>query len=572
MKFFLSYFKPHIHLFVFDLICAAFISAVDLAFPVLTRYSINTFLPQKQFNFFYIIIAIMIGLYVLRMAANYFVTYFGHLFGARVEKDMRRDIFNHIEKQSFRFFDNHRTAKLMSHITNDLSEITELAHHGPEDVFISLLTLIGALIIMLNIRPELALMLFLFLPLLSIHTFISRKKLGNSSTKVKEEIAEINATIESSISGARVTKVFTNEEYEKIRFAKSNHNYYLATRLFYRSMSFFICRLEFFMDILRVLIIAVGGYFIMKDKMNLADLIAATLFIANFLAPIRRLANFVEQYSRGMAGFNRFKTLMNTSDETPQNLKAQKIQNVRGNITYNNVSFAYNSEVNVLKNINLSIKAGQTIAFVGPSGSGKTTLCNLLPRFYELQAGSITLDEKDIRDIDVQSLRKHIGIVQQDVFLFATTIKDNIAYGNINASDEEIIKAAKMAEIHEEIIKMPDGYNTLVGERGMRLSGGQKQRISIARIFLKNPPILILDEATSALDTETEIKIQKSFEKLAKGRTNLIIAHRLSTIRNADLIVVVNDEGITEIGTHSELLVKQGQYANLYNAQNTLLA
>lgn len=572
MKFFLSYFKPHIHLFVFDLICAAFISAVDLAFPVLTRYSINTFLPQKQFNFFYIIIAIMIGLYVLRMAANYFVTYFGHLFGARVEKDMRRDIFNHIEKQSFRFFDNHRTAKLMSHITNDLSEITELAHHGPEDVFISLLTLIGALIIMLNIRPELALMLFLFLPLLSIHTFISRKKLGNSSTKVKEEIAEINATIESSISGARVTKVFTNEEYEKIRFEKSNHNYYLATRLFYRSMSFFICRLEFFMDILRVLIIAVGGYFIMKDKMNLADLIAATLFIANFLAPIRRLANFVEQYSRGMAGFNRFKTLMNTSDETPQNLKAQKIQNVRGNITYNNVSFAYNSEVNVLKNINLSIKAGQTIAFVGPSGSGKTTLCNLLPRFYELQAGSITLDEKDIRDIDVQSLRKHIGIVQQDVFLFATTIKDNIAYGNINASDEEIIKAAKMAEIHEEIIKMPDGYNTLVGERGMRLSGGQKQRISIARIFLKNPPILILDEATSALDTETEIKIQKSFEKLAKGRTNLIIAHRLSTIRNADLIVVVNDEGITEIGTHSELLVRQGQYANLYNAQNTLLA
>lgn len=572
MKFFLSYFKPHIHLFVFDLICAAFISAVDLAFPVLTRYSINTFLPQKQFNFFYIIIAIMIGLYVLRMAANYFVTYFGHLFGARVEKDMRRDIFNHIEKQSFRFFDNHRTAKLMSHITNDLSEITELAHHGPEDVFISLLTLIGALIIMLNIRPELALMLFLFLPLLSIHTFISRKKLGNSSTKVKEEIAEINATIESSISGARVTKVFTNEEYEKIRFEKSNHNYYLATRLFYRSMSFFICRLEFFMDILRVLIIAVGGYFIMKDKMNLADLIAATLFIANFLAPIRRLANFVEQYSRGMAGFNRFKTLMNTSDETPQNLKAQKIQNVRGNITYNNVSFAYNSEVNVLKNINLSIKAGQTIAFVGPSGSGKTTLCNLLPRFYELQAGSITLDEKDIRDIDVQSLRKHIGIVQQDVFLFATTIKDNIAYGNINASDEEIIKAAKMAEIHEEIIKMPDGYNTLVGEREMRLSGGQKQRISIARIFLKNPPILILDEATSALDTETEIKIQKSFEKLAKGRTNLIIAHRLSTIRNADLIVVVNDEGITEIGTHSELLVRQGQYANLYNAQNTLLA
>ena len=571
MRYFVSYFKPHRKLFFADLLCAAFIAAADLSFPMLTRYSINSFLGTSDFRSFYIFIVCMVVLYAVRTGAQYFVTYFGHLFGARVEADMRRDIFAHIERQSFAFFDGTRTGQLMSRITNDLFEITELAHHGPEDLFIAFLTLSGSLILMLTIRWELVAILAIFLPIVILHTALSRKNLMAASKNVKEKIAEINTATESSISGIRVTQIFTNEEYEKARFEKNNRCYYAAKRGFYRAMAFFHCRLDFFTSILNVIIIAVGGYLIMQAKMNLTDLITATLFSAAFLQPIRRLTAFVEQYVTGMAGFKRFTEIMRTSEEIKDKPNAVRIDSAKGDIEYENIGFAYNNGTTVLDKVNLSIKAGQTVAFVGPSGSGKTTLCSLLPRFYELNSGRITLDGRDITDIRVESLRRQIGLVQQDVFLFAGTIKENIAYGKTDATDEEIIEAARRAEIHDDIIKTDKGYDTLVGERGIRLSGGQKQRIAIARIFLKNPPILILDEATSALDTATEIKIQKSFERLAKGRTTLVIAHRLSTIRNADRIAVVSDEGICEQGTHRSLLARNGLYASLYNAQTDLL-
>ncbi|MGI5174321.1 ABC transporter ATP-binding protein [Treponema sp. OMZ 840] len=570
MRYFLSFFKPHRSLFIADLICAAFIAGVDLVFPMFTRYALTHFLASSEFRTFYIFIGVSLFLYLIRMGAVYFVAYFGHLFGARVEADMRRAIFNHIEKQSFAFFDRNRTGQLMSRITTDLFEVTELAHHGPEDILISALTLSGSLILMSVIKAELALLLAAFIPLIVLHTALSRSRLMHTSKNVKEKTAEINTAIESAVSGIRVTKIFTNEAYEKQRFEKNTQAYYNARKGFYRSVASFLCRIDFFTSILNLIILGAGGFFIMRGSMNIADLITALLFSSAFLQPVRRITAFVEQYASGMAGFRRFAEIMNTHEEIHSNPNAVNINGARGDIDYEHIDFAYNNGITVLHNVNLSIKAGQTVAFVGPSGSGKTTLCSLLPRFYDVQSGSIKLDGRDIRDIKVESLRRHIGLVQQDVFLFAGTVKENIAYGNIEASDEEIIEAARQAEIHDDIIKMDKGYDTLVGERGVRLSGGQKQRISIARTFLKNPPILILDEATSALDTATEIKIQQSFEKLAKGRTTLVIAHRLSTIRNADLIVVVDDEGICEQGKHSELLAQNGLYASLYKAQNKL--
>lgn len=570
MHLFFSYFKPHWKLFAADLCCAAFIAAVDVAFPMVSRHIIQHFLPDAAYTAFYLSIIIMIGLFVVRSAAQYFVTYFGHLFGVKVESDMRRDLFKHIEQQSYHFFDTNRTGQLMSRITTDLFEITELSHHGPEDIFISIITLIGSLLLMVSIRWELALLLTAFIPVAFLHTVRCRTHIMKASRQVKEETAAINTAIESALSGIRVTKIFTNESYEQERFKKNNTAFYLAKKRFYRNMAFFFSRLEFFTSILNVVIIAAGGFFIMQHTMTLADLITATLFASAFLQPIRRLTNFIELYANGMAGFKRFKEIMDIHDSIKDYDTAVEITEAQGNIQYHNVSFSYQDGNKVLEHIELDIKAGQTIAFVGPSGGGKTSLCNLLLRFYEITAGAITLDGRNIRDITIESLRQQIGIVQQDVFLFAGTIKENIAYGNITASEQDIINAAQRAEIHEDILTMPNGYDTIVGERGVRLSGGQKQRIAIARTFLKNPPILILDEATSALDTVTEIKIQKSFEELAQGRTTLIIAHRLSTIRTADRIVVVDDAGICEQGTHAELLKKGGMYAALYEAQTSM--
>ena len=564
LKIFFSYYKPHLKIFLLDMFCAVLISLIDICFPMISKFTIDSILPEQKFKTFFILIIALLAMYLLRKGFTWIVNFWGHYFGTLLETDMRRDVFSHLEKQSFYFYDKHRTGKLMARVTTDLFEITELAHHGPEDFLISVLTLLGSFFLLLKIRWELAVIVFIFIPLVIIITMISRSKLNETSKKVKETTAEINAVLESSISGIRVTKVFTNEEYEMKRFEKGNSDFRNAKKKFYKNMAAFHANIEFFSNLLNVLVLATGGIFIMKGKMLVSDLVAANLFIAAFSSPIRRLAFLVEQYTTGMAGFKRFVEIMKTDTSIKESENAVELFCARGNIKFENVGFSYTDGIEVLKNINLNILPGQKFALVGLSGGGKTTICNLLPRFYEITGGRILLDGIDIKKIKLESLRKQIGVVQQDVFLFAGTIKENIAYGKINATDEEIINAAKRAEIHDDILKMPQGYDTLVGERGIKLSGGQKQRVSIARCFLKNPPVLILDEATSALDTATEIKIQKSFDELSKGRTTLIIAHRLSTIKNSDCIAVVGDKEILESGTHDELIKLNGVYAKLY--------
>ena len=567
LKIFFSYYKPHWKIFALDLFCAMMISLIDIAFPMISKFTIDSLLPNRNFKTFFILIASLIFVYILRRAFTWFVNYWGHYFGTLVETDMRRDVFTHLENQSFTFYDKHRTGKLMSRATTDLFDITELAHHGPEDFIISVVTLLGSFFLLLKIRAELAIIVFIFLPIIIAITMISRRSLTESSRKVKDATAEINAVLESSISGVRVTKVFTNEEYELNRFEEGNTLFKSAKKKFYKHVASFHANIEFFTSLLNLLVLAVGGYFIMKNKMSISDLVAANLFIAAFSSPIRRISFLVEQYTTGMAGFKRFLEIMKVDTSVKDSENAQDIFCARGNINFENVSFSYTDGIEVLKNINLKISPGQKFALVGLSGGGKTTICNLLPRFYEVTDGKIFLDGIDIKDIKLKSLRKQIGIVQQDVFLFAGSIKENIAYGKPNATDEEIIEAAKLSEIHEDILKMPQGYDTLVGERGIKLSGGQKQRVSIARCFLKNPPILILDEATSALDTATELKIQKAFDELSKGRTTIIIAHRLSTVKNADCIAVIGDKEIKELGTHNELILQNGIYAKLHNTK-----
>ncbi|MDR2757774.1 MAG: ABC transporter ATP-binding protein/permease [Spirochaetaceae bacterium] len=566
---FAAYYRPHWKLFTADMFCASLIAGVDLIFPLMTKLTIERFLPTELYRFFFIMIILMVLLYILRTGFSYFVTYWGHTVGAYIEADMRRDLFNHLQKLPFSFYDNHRTGHIMSRVTNDLFEVTELAHHGPEDLFISLLTLLGAFFLIFFIRWEMAVVLFVMIPFMVIHTILSRINMLRASKKVKERTAEINASLESSISGARVAKAFTNETHETEKFTRGNEYFKSAKKTYYRSMALFNSKLEFLMYLLNVAVIAVGGYLIMRHKMTLAELITCNLFVAAFLQPIRRLASFVEQYTTGMAGFSRFVDIMRIEPDIQDKPGAVTMEGIRGRIEYRDVTFSYNHDIRVLEHINLFIPEGTTLALVGPSGGGKTTLCHLLPRFYEIREGSITIDGRDIRDVTLESLRKSIGIVQQDVFLFAGTIEDNIRYGRLDADREEIIQAAKRAEIHDDIIKMSAGYDTIVGERGVKLSGGQKQRISIARIFLKNPPILILDEATSALDSATELKIQHALEELSRGRTTLVIAHRLSTIRSADRIVVIDDVGIRQQGSHGDLMTQGGLYSELYTAQFT---
>lgn len=577
-KLFFSYFKPHKWLFFADLFCAVFVAAVDVIFPVISRFTLNKVLPQYLnsadnsvqrtviFTFFSII-ALCFFMCVLRTVAQWFITFFGHVFGVAVEKDMRRDIFEHIEKQSFSFFDKNRTGQLMSRTTTDLFEISELAHHGPEDLLISLLTLFGAFFVMFSIRWQLAVIVFVTLPLLIFAVYSSRKSLMGSSSLVKGKTAEINSAVESSISGARTTKIFTNEDYEFSKFEKSNQNFFDAKRLYYKAMAGMHSKMEFVTHILSVIILAVGGFYIMKGKMTLGDLVAANMFVAAFLQPIRRLANFVEQFSTGMAGFMRFSEMMQIHEEMPEKPGAVELSEKIESVDFENVSFDYSENFPVLKNISLEVKKGQTVAFVGPSGGGKTTLCNLLARFYEVKDGSIKINGIDIRDYKLKSLRSQIGFVQQDVFMFAGTIRENIAYGRPDATEAEIIEAAKEAEIYDDIMNMQNGFDSVIGERGIKLSGGQKQRISIARVFLKNPPVLVLDEATSALDSITEQKIQSAFDRLCSGRTAFVIAHRLSTIKNADKIAVLENHKIVESGTHEQLLSKKGEYFNLYTAQ-----
>ncbi len=567
LKIFFSYYKPHIGLFIIDMMCAFFMAAIDVAFPMFSRYALNTLIPNYQLKTFLILVVILFVGFCIHKGCNWFVAYWGHVFGNRVEQDMRRDVFDHLEKLPFSFYDTHRTGKIMSRATTDLFEITELAHHGPEDFSIAMLNLLGAFIMLLTIRWELAIIVFITLPVIIFIVITSRKKLSSASTRVKETTAEVNASLESSISGIRVTKGFVNEDYERQRFDYQNKQYSAAKQNRFRYMASFFSNIEFCNNLLSLLVLAVGGYFIMKGKMTLPDLVAANLFVASFVSPIKKLNNLVEQFATGMAGFNRFLEIMRTPVEPEDDSDAVEILSARGNISFKDVDFSYTPDFPVLTNINLEIHSGEKFALVGASGGGKTTICNLIPRFYEISAGSISLDGIDIRHIKKRSLRNQIGIVQQDVFLFAGTIRENIAYGKPDATDAEIELAARRAEIHDDIMLMPNGYDSIVGERGIKLSGGQKQRVSIARCFLKNPPILILDEATSALDASTEIKIQHSFDELSKGRTTLVIAHRLSTIKNANKIAVVNEHGIVEQGTHDELMAKKGEYYMLQQGQ-----
>ena len=564
---FLSYFKPHMKLFVIDMLCAFAVSIIDLIFPIVSRRSMQTYLPDKLFSAFFIVIAVLLTAYLLKAVFYYIITVLGHYMGVLVEADMRRDVFTHIESLSFSFFDQNRTGVLMSRVTNDLFDITELAHHGPENIIICSLTLVGSLVVMFFIRWELALVITVALPLLIIFNLAQRKRMQRASKDVRKKTAEINAAIESGISGVRTAKAFANEKEEQKKFDEANGIFKTAKREFYKAMGMFQSGMEFSTGAMQVLVIGAGGVLIMLGRMDYIDLVTFTLYVSAFLSPLRKLVMFMEQYTQGSAGFERFLEIMRTEPEIKDAKDAEELKNVRGDILFDNVSFSYSDGTEVLKNVTLKVPSGTSLAVVGPSGGGKTTLCHLLPRFYDVTGGRITVDGKDVRAITQDSLRRNIGIIQQDVFMFAGTVRENIRYGRPDATDEEVEEAAKRAEIHAEIMEMPDGYDTYIGERGVMLSGGQKQRLSIARVFLKNPPILILDEATSALDSITEQRIQQSLDKLSKGRTSIVIAHRLSTVRGADKIAVIEGEQIEEEGSHSELMEKNGAYASLVKAQ-----
>ena len=568
LRIFISYFSNHKLLFGIDVLCACGIAAVDLLFPLITRKALYTWLPEEMYKTFFAVMIIVVGCYLLRSCLNFIVAYFGHTFGIRVEADIRRDLFHHMQTMSFDFYDRNRTGQLMSRLTSDLFELTELAHHGPEDLLTSTLTIIGAVVVMLTIRWELAVIVLLMIPVFLAIVMTMRRRMMRASRKAKEKTGLINQEIESSLSGIRTAKAFANEDMECDRFDAANEQFKTSKRQHHKAMGQFHSCIEFFLCSLNVVIIGVGGYFVMKKNMDYRDLTTFVLYISTFVSPMRKLANFSEMFSNGFAGLSRFVGIMRTDPTIQDKPDALTLENVQGKIEVENVTFAYDRELDVLQNVSLTVEPGETIAIVGPSGGGKTTLCQLIPRFYDVDSGSIRIDGQDVRDVTQHSIHKNIGIVQQDVFLFADTIFENIRYGKPDATEEEVIAAAKKAEIYEDIMAMPEGFQTYVGERGTLLSGGQKQRVAIARIFLKNPPILILDEATSALDSVTEAKIQRAFDNLSVGRTTLIIAHRLSTIRAAHRIIAIADGHITECGTHDELIDKGGIYAALYNTQN----
>ena len=567
---FLNYFKNHKKLFAIDVGCAVGIAAIDLAFPLVTRSALYDMLPNRMYRTFFIIMAVVVACYVLRSFLNYIVAYYGHTFGIRVEADIRKDLFRHMQELSFDYYDQNRTGKLMARLTSDLFELTELAHHGPEDLMTSVLTIFGALFVMAKIRWQLAVIVALTIPVFLVVVMTMRKRMSRASAAAKEKTGHINQEIESSLSGVRTAKAFANEATESARFNAANEIYKTSKREFHKAMGMFHSSVEFFLCSLNVIVVGVGGYYVMQGEMDYRDLITFNLYIASFVAPMRKLSNLSEMFANGFAGLNRFVAVMRTEPTIQDKPDAKQLRNVQGKITVEHVSFAYEGDLDVLHEVTMEVQPGETIAIVGPSGGGKTTLCQLIPRFYDVSTGSISIDGMDIRDVTQKSIHENIGIVQQDVFLFADTVFENIRYGKPDATMEEVIEAAKKAEIYEDILAMPQGFDTYVGERGTLLSGGQKQRVAIARIFLKNPPILILDEATSALDSVTEAKIQRAFDNLAVGRTTLIIAHRLSTIRNANRIVSIADGVITECGTHEELVGTGGVYSQLYTTQNAL--
>ncbi len=567
LKSFIHYYKPHWKLFVFDMVCALVAASCDLMYPVISRNIINTYIPDKNLRLILTWCVALLVIYLVQAIMQYFMQYQGHMVGVRMQADMRRDVFEHLQKLPFSYFDEHKTGVIMSRIVNDLMDISEFAHHGPEDLFISLVSVVGSFIILCTINIPLTLITFAVLPFLILFVVKKRTAMTIAFRKNRIEIAEVNASLENSIAGVRVARAFTGEQEEAKKFDENNQRYVTVRERAYRVMAEFFSGTNFLTSLMNVVVLTGGGYCVYRSVINVGDMVAYMLFINMFVNPIKKLIQFVEMFQNAITGYTRFQELMNieVEQEAPD---AVDLKDVRGEITFDNVSFQYDEGKEVLSNISMTFPQGEMVAIVGPSGGGKTTLCHLIPRFYEITQGSICIDGQDIRKVTRRSLRSKIGIVQQDVFLFTGTIFDNIAYGKLGASREEVYEAAKKANIHDYIMSLPEGYDTFVGERGVKLSGGQKQRISIARVFLKNPPILILDEATSALDNVTENYIQDSLDELCKNRTTIVVAHRLSTIKNADEIIVMDRDGIQERGTHTQLLEKDnGIYRELYKAQ-----
>ena len=566
-KKFLSYYRPYWKLFLADMFCAIVGAGVTLVFPMITRYITGTVLIDANFDIMiiYKLGLIMVVLVVIEYLCNYFIAYQGHVMGVLMERDLRNELFLHYQKLSFSFYDEQKTGQLMSRLTNDLFSLTELYHHGPEDIVISLIKFFGAFIILATINLKLTLIIFAFIPVMGAFIIYYNKKMKKAYKKNKQRVGDINARLEDNLSGIRVVKSFSNEDYEIDRFHHENNRYVKSKRNSYYYMGRFHSGLGAFTSMITVVAVFFGAIFISKETLTTPDLIAFLLYVNNLIDPVKKFINFTEQFQDGITGFERFMEILEIEPDITDSKDAKDLTNVKGKIEYQHVDFRYNENSDyILKDINLKIEPGEYVALVGMSGAGKTTICSLLPRFYEVSAGNILIDDQIIKDIKLNSLRQNIGIVQQDVYLFAGTILDNIRYGRNDASDEEVIAAAKKANAHDFIMELPDGYYTDCGQRGVKLSGGQKQRLSIARVFLKNPPILIFDEATSALDNESEYIVQKSLESLAKNRTTLVIAHRLSTIKNAKRICVLSPEGIVEQGTHEELMAKNGQYATLY--------
>ena len=567
LRSFAHYYKPHWKLFVFDMICALVAAGCDLVYPVVSRNIINTYIPDKNIRLILTWCAALLVIYIIQTVMQYFMQYQGHIVGVRMQADMRRDVFEHLQKLPFSYFDEHKTGVIMSRIVNDLMDISEFAHHGPEDLFISLVTVVGAFIILCTVNVPLTLITFAVLPFLVLFIIKKRSAMTMAFRKNRIEIAEVNASLENSIAGIRVSRAFTGEREEEKKFAENNQRYVTVRERSYRVMAEFFSGTNFLTSLMNVVILAAGGYCVYRGVINVGDMVAYMLFINMFVNPIKKLIQFVEMFQNAITGYVRFQELMNVEPEQDEKGSIE-LKDVRGEIVFDDVTFHYDENKEVLSHISLTFPQGKMVAIVGPSGGGKTTLCHLIPRFYEISGGSILVDGHDIRDVTRASLRRQIGIVQQDVFLFTGTIFDNIAYGKLGASREEVYEAAKKANIHDYIMSLPEGYDTFVGERGVKLSGGQKQRISIARVFLKNPPILVLDEATSALDNVTENYIQDSLDELCKNRTTIVVAHRLSTIKNADEIIVMDRDGIEERGTHEELLARgNGIYKELYEAQ-----
>lgn len=559
IKRFISYYKPHKAIFIMDMIAALLLSVCSMVYPLIT----NRMLKNPQLKPLITWAIILAAIYLIRCGLNYFVAYYGHVMGVKMQAQMRRDVFTHLEKLPITYFDNNKTGNIMSRIVNDLMDVSELAHHGPEDLFISVIMLVGSFIVMGSIYMPLTLIIYALLPFMCFFAYKSQKSMRSAFAESRQEVGKINATLENSIAGIRISKAYTNSKFEFDRFEHDNKGFVRARKRAYKSMGIFHSGMTLCMDVLRIAMYLAGGIFVATGKIDIIVFTTFSLYITLFMSPIEKLVGFIEQYQNGMTGFKRFIEIIDEDPEQDSH-DAIDLENVRGEIVFDNVSFGYNESKNVLSNLSFKLEEGKTLALVGPSGGGKTTICHLIPRFYDLESGSILIDGKNINDVTLESLRRNIGIVSQDVFLFDSTIYENIAYGAPDATKEDVERAARLANLHEFVEALPDGYNTLVGERGVKLSGGQKQRVSIARVFLKNPPILILDEATSALDNATELMIQQSLEKLCAGRTTIVVAHRLTTIKNADEILVINDEGIAERGTHDQLLDKDGIYANLW--------